>query len=78
MKKHLLVLTTLATTDKPNTEQIAGKTGIATSTVKRIISELRTDCNVKIDHIRTPGAHGRVGYFVISDWGIFNKERFSL
>lgn len=75
MKRYLTLIHAIHTIDKPDTQQLADATGMAQSSVKRLIAELRRDGKMQIEHIRVKGAHGRVGYFKISDWGIFNPSR---
>lgn len=74
-RKYDLILA-LATIAKPGIEQLQQATDIPLSTLKRQLRHLRNDFGMNIDFQRTAGVQGWSGCYIVSDWGVIDKDRF--
>lgn len=74
-RKYDLILA-LATIAKPDIQQLQQATDIPLSTLKRQLRHLRNDFGLSIDFQRTGGLQGGKGIYIVSDWGIIDKDRF--
>lgn len=71
---HIAVLQILANTDKPSLCHLMELTGLSRATVQRKIRELREIYRMDIQYQRSGEKPGAVGFYLVNDWGIFNKN----
>lgn len=59
-----------------NISQISEISGIPSSTVKRLIAQIRHDFGMDIRHAKASIGDKRAGYYHIHHWGIINRAEF--
>lgn len=66
----------LATLPNPDIQLLQKTTDIPVSTLKRQLGILRSDFGMHIEFLRDPGKRGGSGQYVVTDWGIVEKDKF--
>ncbi|MFC1337320.1 MAG: helix-turn-helix domain-containing protein [gamma proteobacterium symbiont of Clathrolucina costata] len=75
-KRKYTIIAAIAKHNTPTLADISQHTGIPVSSLKRQISQLRTDYGMDIRFV--PGGHnkGRTGHYHIYDWGVLDRTEF--
>lgn len=77
MARKFVLINALAKMDKPSLQDLSIATQISQSTIKRQISTLRNDFAMNILFVRElTGKAGTTGYYMLMDWGIFDRSSF--
>lgn len=77
MKRKFDLINMLSKTEKPSLHDLHQATRIPESTIKRQLSAIRTEFGMKILFVReTGGERGATGYYMLTDWGIIDREEF--
>lgn len=86
MARKIAVICAISCIHRPDIKQLMDTTKIPEATLKRIIKTLRNDYGMEIDFVRDSscapvdaksGKRGRYGFYVISEWGLFNPAILS-
>ena len=79
MSRKFELVNTLSKLDKPSLHDLHRETGIPESTIKRQLAMLRNEFDMNILFIReSKGGRGATGYYMITCWGILDREKFIL
>ncbi|EHY9845554.1 MULTISPECIES: helix-turn-helix domain-containing protein [Vibrio] len=79
MSRKFELVNALSKLDKPSLHDLHSETKIPESTIKRQLAMLRDEFDLKIIFIReSRGERGATGYYMITDWGILDREKFIL
>lgn len=77
MKRKFELINFLSRTEKPSLHDLHKATGIPESTIKRQLAAIRNEFGMKILFVReTGGERGATGYYMLTDWGIIDREEF--
>ena len=79
MSRKFKLVNALSKLDQPSLQDLHMETGIPESTIKRQLAMLRDEFDMKILFIRqSKGTRGAAGYYMITDWGIVDRDKFIL
>lgn len=73
-----MIVAALAAHNAPSLGLLEKTTGIPIPTLKRQIRQLRSEYDMDIRFVSDNKAQGRVGYYHIYDWGIFDRNKIIL
>lgn len=77
MKRKFDLIDSLSRLNKPTLQDLSQTTKIPESTIKRQIAILRDEFGMQIEFVRdTKGEPGARGYYLLSHWGILDREAF--
>lgn len=77
MKRKFDLINVLSRTEKPSLRDLHRATKIPESTIKRQLAAIRTEFGMKILFVReTGGERGATGYYMLTDWGIIDRDEF--
>ncbi|PVZ64458.1 helix-turn-helix domain-containing protein [Pelagibaculum spongiae] len=76
IKRKYSIITAIAIGNMPTLLDISEITKIPGSSLKRQISQLRSDYDMDIRFIVDSNTKGRSGYYHISHWGVFDRTEF--
>jgi hypothetical protein len=77
MKRKFDLINVLSKTEKPSIHDLHSATKIPESTIKRQLAALRNEFGMKIQFVRDPGGErGAIGYYMLTDWGILDRDAF--
>lgn len=77
MKRKFDIIDVLSRMEKPSLNDLHQATKIPESTIKRQLAAIRTEFAIKVLFVReTGGERGAVGYYMMTDWGIIDRDEF--
>lgn len=77
MRRKFDLINALSRTEKPSLHDLHQITKIPESTIKRQLAAIRNEFGMRILFIRESGGErGAIGYYLIADWGIIDREKF--
>ncbi|MFC6674057.1 helix-turn-helix domain-containing protein [Marinobacterium aestuariivivens] len=77
MKRKFDLINVLSRSEKPSLHDLHQATKIPESTIKRQLSAIRSEFGMKVLFIRdTGGERGATGYYILTDWGIIDRDAF--
>lgn len=80
LRKYLLI-NTVSKLDQPTMQDLIDETDIPVASIKRQIKSIRDDFDLHIKFFRASsgsGVSGASGYYMITSWGIIDREEFLL
>ena len=75
-KRKYAIIAAIAKHNNPTLTEISDLTGIPASTLKRQISQLRTDYGMDIRFVPNGQSKGRTGHYHIFEWGVLDRTEF--
>jgi len=75
-KRKYAIIASIAKHNTPTLTDISSQTGIPASSLKRQISQLRTDYSMDIRFVSERNNKGRTGHYHIYDWGVLDRSEF--
>jgi len=77
LKRKFALILALSKLTKPDLNALYCETEIPKVTLKRYLSELRSEFKLTINYIReSKGIRGATGHYELSNWGIIDKKNF--
>ncbi|MEG3765053.1 helix-turn-helix domain-containing protein [Alteromonas sp. 14N.309.X.WAT.G.H12] len=77
-KRKFDIIYVLSRTSKPSLKYIHEVTQIPESSIKRQIAAIKDEFGMNISFVRDRDAQGkgRIGYYILADWGILDRNEF--
>ena len=77
-KRKFDIIHVLSRTSKPSMKYISETTNIPESTVKRQLVAIKEEFGMNISFVRDRDASGkgRIGYYILADWGMIDRVEF--
>lgn len=71
------IIAAIANNNSPSIQDIANRTDIPVSTIKRMLGQIRADFDMNIRFIAdADNIRGRTGFYHITNWGVLDRNEF--